>query len=515
ENIGPYFACEVGVRSTGYNPSALPDFHAWLKGRYKDISDLNRQWKATYARFEDIQPPQDLCLAGEWKRPHPLGYEFQSWREDRHVAWLKLIYDAFKKADPAKPVLADHSGVLRSVDGSRLFDTCDILSVHMRSPHFMLASIYTYSMNRFARKQLGQYECFWGCQEDLPRIAEEKAQRCAMMKYLYRLTIWGRHLQIWWYAYTSADYLLSYNGNWFNPVYDLTTLRYCAAALPVGKAKVKRLEDVFLNSSIAPSRVVMIQPNTSMLYQRYAQGESFLEMLELHELLFARNDLYELIPETYFGDGRAKLDDFDVVILPYALYLPDRLSEQLRGWVEKGGLLIATGPFGLYDKSGFDKRDLWAAAFGSDVPTRLTDAKQTDWQWSVEGKSGDLLEAPLGKGKVMATLRSLRNRDFKDKAASRLVEALEAKARRAARCASNDFEMTVHEARGGARYLCVLNRNVDKAVADTVTLSGEFKRGLDLDAPGGFPLAFKAANGETSFTLCLEPAEFTLIALEK
>ncbi|MBM4051037.1 MAG: hypothetical protein FJ279_38560, partial [Planctomycetes bacterium] len=249
ENIGPYFACEVGVRSTGYNPSALPDFHAWLKGRYKDISDLNRQWKATYARFEDIQPPQDLCLAGEWKRPHPLGYEFQSWREDRHVAWLKLIYDAFKKADPAKPVLADHSGVLRSVDGSRLFDTCDILSVHMRSPHFMLASIYTYSMNRFARKQLGQYECFWGCQEDLPRIAEEKAQRCAMMKYLYRLTIWGRHLQIWWYAYTSADYLLSYNGNWFNPVYDLTTLRYCAAALPVGKAKVKRLEDVFLNSS--------------------------------------------------------------------------------------------------------------------------------------------------------------------------------------------------------------------------------------------------------------------------
>ncbi|MBM4048257.1 MAG: hypothetical protein FJ279_24400 [Planctomycetes bacterium] len=75
--------------------------------------------------------------------------------------------------------------------------------------------------------------------------------------------------------------------------------------------------------------------------------------------------------------------------------------------------------------------------------------------------------------------------------------------------------MTGHEARGGARCLGVLNRNVDKAVTDAVTLSGDFKRGIDLDAPGGFPLAFKAPNGETSFALRLEPAEFTVVALEK
>ena len=32
-------------------------------------------------------------------------------------------------------------------------------------------------------------------------------------------------------------------------------------------------------------------------------------MLELHEFLFGRNDLYELIPEGYFVDGRASLGD--------------------------------------------------------------------------------------------------------------------------------------------------------------------------------------------------------------
>ena len=116
----------------------------------------------------------------------------------------------------------------------------------------MLGSIYSYSLNRFAHKQLGQYECFWGCQEDLPRIAEEQVQRAAMMKYLYRLTVWGRNIQIWWYAYTTADYMLSYNGNWFNPVYDLTTLRYSAAALPVGREKVKRLEPLLLRFGHRP-----------------------------------------------------------------------------------------------------------------------------------------------------------------------------------------------------------------------------------------------------------------------
>ncbi|MEW6355685.1 MAG: beta-galactosidase [Planctomycetota bacterium] len=517
ENVGPFFTVETGVRSIGYNPSALPDFHAWLRARYKTIAEINRRWKTNYARFEEIQPPEDLCLVTEWKRPHPLGYEFQSWREDRHFAWAKMIYDALKKADPIKPVFSSPSCFLRSLDGSRLFETVDIMGFHARSPHFMLGSIYIHSLNRFARKNLGQYECFWGCQEDRPRIAEERVQRAAMMKYLYRLTVWGRYAQVWWYAYTSADYLLDYNGNWFNPVYDLTTLRYCAAALPVGKEKVKRLEDIFMDSAIVPSRVAMIQPITSMLFQKYARGESFLEMMELHDRLFAQNDLYELIPETYFLDGRASLDNFDVVILPHAPYFPDRLSDQLKRWVEKGGLLVSTGPFGLYDKFGFDDAALWKDVFGPNVATRLTSAQESDWHWDVPvlSDSFGLFQGSLGKGRVIVTLHSLRNAAFAKKVGPLLTEAIEAKAPPAARCASNDFEMTLHRHKAGKLYLCVINRNVDKPVEDDVVLRGEFKRGVDLDTAGGFPIRFTAADGRTAFRLRLEPAEFTMIELEE
>jgi hypothetical protein len=48
-----------------------------------------------------------------------------------------------------------------------------------------------------------------------------------------------------------------------------------------------------------------------------------------------------------------------------------------------------------------------------------------------------------------------------------------------------------------------------------VALAGEFKRGVDDDVPGGFPVPFKTAKGETTFPLRLEPAEFTVIALQK
>jgi hypothetical protein len=254
-----------------------------------------------------------------------------------------------------------------------------------------------------------------------------------------------------------------------------------------------------------------------MLFQKYARGESFLEMLELHALLFGRNDLYELIPESYFADGRASFDNFDVVILPYVPYFPDGLADKLGAWVRNGGLLIAAGPFAIYDKLGFDKAGLWREVMGQDTPKRLSTAKDRDWHWALDGKEGgpDLVERAFGKGKVIVALRSLRDRDFREANGLKIAEAVEVGARPVACCASNDFEMTVHQADDGRQYLCVMNRNVDEPVTDTVVLAGEFKRGVDLDVPGGFPVAFRAGKGQTSFPLRLAPAEFTMIALEK
>ena len=527
ENAGPQFRVEVDgkveFRSTGYNTCALPDFHDWLRQRYTTITGLNRQWRTHYEEFASIRPPADLYLAGEWERPHPLAYEFQSWRIDRHIGWLKLIYDTLKAADPTKPVFASHSRLLVELDASRLFETADILGYHANSIQFMLGSIYIHSLNRFAKQQLGQYESWWGNQEDSGRISEEKIQRRALMKYLYRLTVWGRHIQVCWYAYTTGDYMLDYDANWFNPVYDLTTLRYSAAALPVGKAKVKRLESVFINSEIVRSRIAMIQPTTSMLFQARKRDESYLEMVALHKLLFANSVAYELIPETYFVDGRADLSDFDVVLLPYAPFFPDGFDRQLSTWVKGGGLLIAAGPFGIYDKFGFDAAGLWMDVFGDhpwmdvfgDHPEKLNET--SSWRWLVGGEWADenWLDTKHGKGRVVTALQSLGQWRYRTDHGGQLLSAVREAAPPPVSVDTQDFELTLHQGEAAQRYLCVLNRNMDAVVEEVVSLRGAFTQGVDLDVDGGFPVAFRHEDGATLFDLRLAPGEFTVLALSK
>jgi hypothetical protein len=355
----------------------------------------------------------------------------------------------------------------------------------------------------------------------MPHHASEVEQRAALTKYLYRLIAWGMHTQMWWYAYTQNDYMIQFNGNWFNPIYDLTTLRYSAAGLPVAKGRVKRLEKILLDAQVQRSRVVMLQPVTSMLFQNY-WNESFGEMQEMHNLLYARNDLHEVLPETYFTDGRAKLDDYDVVILPYAPFFPDKLGDLLRDWVKKGGTLVALGPFDLYDKFGFDRADLWKDIFGDAIPKRLTKPyhyweSNREWHWGWEDKRDEkpVLEQTFGKGRVLVAMYSLRSAVMRNKQAESLVNAVESKSPRPASCSTNQFELTIQETRDGRKFLYAINSNVAKPVTDKVTLAGEYKSGIDADVPGGFPVVFKADAGKTTFSLRLEPGDFALIELLK
>ena len=107
----------------------------------------------------------------------------------------------------------------------------------------MLGTLLIHSMSRYnGHKPVCQYENFWGIQEHHDRMYEELPQRHSAQKYLFRLTAWSRFLQIWWYSYTPATYLTRYDGNYFDPSYALTTLRYRTAGLPVYFEKFRRLQ---------------------------------------------------------------------------------------------------------------------------------------------------------------------------------------------------------------------------------------------------------------------------------
>jgi len=503
---------EKGPHQVGYGHHAERDFRLWLEKKYASVDALNRRWGTRHGSFEDIKPPPDKRTSAR-QHAGPLAAEWEAWREKSFEDWCRHIYQAWKRADPGKPVFADPSSLFRSYSMPNAFETCDILGFHNSGRTFMPTLFYINGISRHnGFRPLGQYENFWGVQEDHGRMFDELARRHGTQKHIFRLTMWNMFLQIWWYSYTSAEYLTHYDGNYFDPAYALTTLRYRSAALPVYFDKFRRLQRALLDSRVVAPRLAMLEPTASMR-NNFPEGASQTEAVDLFWELFPRNDIFDLFPEEYILDGRARLEDFDALILPYALYMSAPLRERIENWLkERPRLLVAAGPFGLHDEIGQPAGELLATAFGKDMirPLESTTGK---WAWTDGGDAGDPFRtARVGPSKVVLLLKPVSQcrglASFKD----RVVAPIEACARRYAWDDANAFELVLRE-QGDIRYLGVLNPNPDQAADGNIHVAGGFQNVTDLDYPEGLPIPATIDDNHVVFRLRLEPGEATILRL--
>ncbi|NUQ01061.1 MAG: beta-galactosidase [Armatimonadetes bacterium] len=512
ESYGPNVSAATGTREVGYGRYAEQDFRRWLAARYGDIGRLNARWRSNHASFDAIAPPPDRYVT-ERRRTDPLTAEWEAWREDSYYDWCKLIYQAWKEADPNKPVMSGHNMLLRPFNGARLYETCDTVSWHSGGGDFMPGTAYVHSLSRYnGHRPLAQYENFWGIQEDHDRMSEELPKRHAAVKYLFRLTAWDRFLQVWWYSYTSAPYLTVYDGNYFDPSYALTTLRYRSAALPVYFDKFRRLQRTLLDSKVVPSRICLLAPSASNR-NNWPYDASQKEGRDLFWALFERNHLVEYLPEEYLLDGRARLSDFDAVILPYALYLAEPLQEQLAAWLRGGGrLLLAAGPAGLYDELGLDSGKILREVFGNPTLTAM-EAPTGRWQWRAEPAGGDgIVRARVGTSE--AILLTEPAADLKSRGAlPGLLAAIEQAAPRPVRDRRDQLELVFREA-GATRYLLALNPSLDEPAETVVEVRGRYAQATDLDYPEGISVPVRCEDEWTRFPLSLAPGEATILRLE-
>ncbi|MBM4049962.1 MAG: hypothetical protein FJ279_33105, partial [Planctomycetes bacterium] len=497
ECAGPYAR---GVR-IGSNPSHRTAFRQYLQQRYGTIGKMNERWRTAHRSFDDLSPaPESPPALGE--PGTPLYIESQRWAQEAYVDYLKLIRDTIARVDPTKPVLGEHSGLLSTVLSPRIFESVDILGYHHRARTTMPVQVWMSSLQRYARKPTGLFENFWGCQEDHPRrMSDERAMRAQMRRYLYRHAAWGRCTQTWWYAYTSAPYLTSYNGNWFNPVYDLTTFRYCAAGFPVEKQKVDKLEALLLNSEIVPSRLLLVQPYAAMLVQGRSSA-TLSEWLGWHDLLFPRNLLYEALPDSWFAEGTAKLSDFEAVILPLAPHLDRAFSRQLIAFLKEGGKVIASGPPGLYDEWGQADGALLAAAQPPVAATQTSEPGKA-WRFSFgTGQEGPgWTEANVGKGKLVLLSQSLLTLSDRQK----LADLARGWVIPAAEAPNTALELLLRRLPDGRHLLCALNRDPDSATTGDVFVKGRFTRIADVDMDRPFLVRGHVEGDRTRFRVTLDP----------
>lgn len=518
----PYFAADGTRRETGYGPSALAAFHRWLAGEYDSIAALNTAWGSDYASFDAIEPPPDRFAQPD-REITPLVAEFARFTENGYIDYLKLIYDSIKAGDTTKPVASRHSALLTAINGARIFETCDVLSYHRGDPDMQVMHQYLNSLSRYnGRKPLGYLEDFWGTQEASDRITEERVQRRGLERHIGRTFTWGRNLQMKWYAYTSGGYLFTYNGNWFDPRYDVLTMRYCAPALKIGLDRMRNLDWVLTHSQIPPLRMAVWQPSASMRTQARA-GLSAGEIIALHQMTVPAGFFFEIIPEEYFAarppavSGRARLEDFDVVVLPCAEFLSEEHQRRLIDYVRGGGTLIADEPPGVRDEltrpSGLMLRELWG------IDEASFDAETGEWGFAAPNCAPlgqtRLLGAPVGEGRAYLSPVTLGRALGDEEGTRALIDLLAERVRRDAWADDGAFECVLRLTDEGERFLFVLNPSHDDVRSATVHLSFAAAAATDVSVPGGYPVPVRAEGGGATLQMRLGPGETAILWLRE
>ncbi|MGD9495744.1 MAG: beta-galactosidase [Armatimonadota bacterium] len=509
----PYFGADGVRRQTGYGPSALAEFHRWLEAEYDDIAALNAAWGTDYAGFEAIEPPPDRFAVPD-REITPLVAEFERFIENGYIDYLKLIYDSIKAGDPTKPVASRHSSLLTAINGAGIFETCDILGFHTRAPNMQVMNLYLNSLSRYnGHRSLAYLEDFWGTQQEADRITDERVQRRGLEKHVCRTFTWGRTLQMKWYAYTTGSYLFTYNGNWFDPRYDVLTMRYCAPALKVALDRMRNLDWVLTHSQIPQLRVCIWQPSASMRTQART-GLSAGEIIALHQVIFPGGFPYELVPEEYFADGRARLDDFDVVFLPCAEFLSEEHQRRLIDYVRGGGTLIAGEPPGVRDEltrpSGLMLRELWG------IHEASFDAEAARWSYQQPAQrlgETELRGASVGEGEAYLSQVTLSRALGGEAGNETLLALLGARVMRDAWAEKAQFEVVLRVTQEGERYLFVLNPSPDEARSDTIHTRFAARTATDVSVQGGFPVPLRAEGGGAALDLTLGPCETAVLWL--
>lgn len=506
-----HFGANGSRRSPGYGPHATAAFRAWLAAEYGTVATLNEAWGADYASFEAIQQPDDRYVNPD-RAITPLVAEFERFIEDGYLDYLNLIYDSLKAGDPNKPVASRHSGLLTSINGARAFEHCDVLTYHSRAPRMQVMNLYLNSLSRYNdNKPLGYLEDFWGVQQEADRVTEERVQRRGLEKHVSRTFAWGRALQMKWYAYTSGAYLHTYQGNWFDPRYDVLTMRYCAPALKVALDRARNLDRVITHSTIPQFRVCVWQPSASMRNQA-RHGLSANEIIGLHGTIFPAGFAYELVPEEYFADGRASLGDFDVVFLPAAEYLSEEHQQRLIDYVRGGGTLIAIEPPGISDELARPSGTLLREVFG--VEAVSFDAESAQWSYeSARLSDSPFALAEAGEGRAHLTATTLMRALGDDPGPDALLDLLTERVTRDAWSEQAQFEVLLRVTDEGDRYLFALNPCPDERRTGRVYMRGEAGGAVDVTVEGGAQVAVEPDGDRVAMELSLGPGEMAVLWL--
>jgi len=515
----------------GYSREARAAWAQWLEARYGTVEKLNERWRTTHATFADAAPPADLKppLPADATTAVPTGpiHDFQTFRAESHADWFTQCVAAMHNGDPGKAVISQFWGACidrkeAALDLGIMADRTpwDVYGTHDwpgAGPASL--SLYAVSMNRKADRPHWEDEFIWSQWEH--KGTPEPVMRAAVERNLWRQVAWGkRGISLF---NLESEWLHNAPGNWNNSMLnieaDLEVPRYSVGVVPTIERKVNLFKDILYGTRIVATDVALLRPTTATLVT--APDLSVRDEAQfVADRLLEQNVVPLMIPEEHLADGLAP--ESRLLIAPWAINVPEAVQQRVADWVRGGGVLFATGPFGLFDAYGKPSGTLLRAALG-DLDWRY-DAGAGKWtvagvdplragveRRKVDGVDGaDMLVGGLGAGRVYVLPDRLQPSKQMAVLQSVLDEVIPV---RQVRTDLDKLEILPRASTDGEQFLFVTNLDATGGRAGTGTVRGAFDTIVDLSCEARPRVPVEHAPGVTVVPLNLPPGGAVFLSL--
>ena len=195
-----------------------------------------------------------------------------------------------------------------------------------------------------------------------------------------------------------------------------------------------------------------------------------------------------------------------------ALCVPNGLEAKLTDWVREGGVLVLSGPFGLYDETGRKAGKLLTEVGGEG---RL---KTMGFEWDLELNKKplrhDVASVAFGKGKVWFVPTRIGRRENEDMVPlPRILK--DTFAQQPISCDSEKIELILRRDAKGSRYICAVNLDYGAPIETKVTVAGAFPTAIDLTIGDGLHVPTQITDTRTAIPLRLGPGRAAVLRLSK
>ncbi|MBO0710855.1 MAG: beta-galactosidase [Acetobacteraceae bacterium] len=320
-----------------FSPRSLADFRGWLRGSYRDLNALNREWGTDFRRWHSVRPmtTDEALLTLSRSRGANLARwsDFRAWMDESFALAVRTGTDAVHTADPGALAAIEGAQIpgWGGYDYTRLARAVDVMEIYEAGANIDLVR---------------------GLDPDLLLLTTTKPTAGAAHA-IWRAALEGARGVILWDEGRTLP-----NGPAWQPVLDVTRALSGGIARILFAARPHR-EPVAILYSPVSFRIQWLLDRAASeedwtrrsadeeFHQEGAVRASFREAVEA--LLHAGVTPRFLAPKT-LSEGR--LAGIRVLFLPHAVALSAPEVAAIRAFAAGGGSVVTDGPAGLFDAHG-------------------------------------------------------------------------------------------------------------------------------------------------------------------